>query len=307
MSEAVIAVKALKSKYWNEEKQKFVTSKQFKDESGNAVGPVQYFEADTLEELLEKKDAAHENASVALYKTRKAVKLGTLLEPDPDEPILTFEPRQLTADERVRLTKDLSDPAKAAEAHRALLEAELGAPIETIRTSLRDAEIQKRVVSIQDAIAQFKKNTPEYVESESNGQTLNKYMEKKQLRYTAKNLKIAFEDLVNDDLLIVRAPKAAVTEAVTTPVVTPAPATPEVIPPAATTTPAIPDKSTEVRPKQSSSGLGREHSSAGPGVETPKTLGITIRDINRMSASEYNEKLRDPEFRKAVEKLYEKK
>ncbi len=185
MSEAVIAVKALKSKYWNEEKQKFVTSKQFKDESGNAVGPVQYFEADTLEELLEKKDAAHENASVALYKTRKAVKLGTLLEPDPDEPILTFEPRQLTADERVRLTKDLSDPAKAAEAHRALLEAELGAPIETIRTSLRDAEIQKRVVSIQDAIAQFKKSTPEYVESESNGQTLNKYMEKKQLRYTA--------------------------------------------------------------------------------------------------------------------------
>src|SRR5207237_141482 len=112
--------------------------------------------------------------------------------------------------------------------------------------------------------------------------TLNKYMEKKNLRYTAKNLKIAFEDLVNDDLLIVRAPKAAVIEPVATPVVAAAPATPEVIPPAATTTPAIPAVSTEVRPKSSSSGLGRDNSSAAPSTEAPKTIGITIRDINRM-------------------------
>src|SRR6267142_2163838 len=181
MSEATIAVKALKSKYWNEEKKKFVTSKQFKDESGYPVGPIQYFEADTLEELLEKKDAAHENASVALYKTRQQVKLGAMLEADPEEPIRTFEQRQLSADERIKLTKDLSDPAKAAEAHRTLLEAELGAPLETIRTTLRDAEIQKRVESIKAAIDAFRKEHPEYIDSESNGDKIKKYMEKKTL------------------------------------------------------------------------------------------------------------------------------
>jgi hypothetical protein len=306
MSEAVIAVKSLKSKYWNEEKKKFITSKQFKDENGLPIGPVQYFEADTLEELLEKKDNAHENASVALYKTRLANKLGTMLEPDPEEPILTFEPRQLTADERVKLTKDLSDPAKAAEAHRQLLEAEFGAPIEKIRENLRESEISKRVVSIQQAIAQFKAETPDYVECELNSNNMKKYMEKNSRRYTVKNLKIAFEDLKNSSLLTLRAPQAAVTEP-TPPSVTPAPVPPAVIPPAATIPPEIPAQVTEVRPKQSSSGLGREHASAAPSSEPPKTAGITIRDINKMSASEYNEKLRDPEFRKAVEKLYEKK
>jgi hypothetical protein len=307
MTEAVIAVKALKSKYWNEEKQKFVTSKQFKDENGLPIGPVQYFEADTLEELLEKKDNAHENASVALYKTRQKVKLGEMLEPDPEEPILTFEPRQLTADERVKLTKDLSDPAKAADAHRLLLEAELGAPIETVRANLRENEIAKRVTTIQAAIAQFKRETPEYVESESNSDNMKRYMEKHNLRYSAKNLKIAFEDLSSDSLLTVRAPKAApTTPAPVTPVAA-APATPEVIPPAATTTPVIPVQSTEVRPKLSSSGLGRENSTATPGAEPTKTLGITIREVNAMSASEYNKRLQDPEFRKAIEKLYEKK
>jgi len=234
-----------------------------------------------------------------------------MLEPDPEEPILTFEPRQLTADERVRLTKDLSDPAKSSEALRTLLEAELGAPMETVRANQRDAELNKRVVSIQAAIAQFKRDTPEYVECEQNSNNMKRYMEKgkngKPLRYTVNNLKIAFDDLVNDDLLIVRAPKAAVIEPVTTPVVAAAPAPPEAIPPAATTPPAIPAPATEVRPRQSSSGLSRDNSSAAPSNEAPKTVGITIRDINRMSASEYNEKLRDPEFRKAVEKLYEKK
>lgn len=291
------------------EKKKWVREYQPKDDSGNPIGPLQRFEADTQQELIDKLAAAHENASSKLYQTRRAVKLGAMLEPDPEEPINTFEPRQLTADERVKLTKDLSDPAKAAEAHRILLEAELGAPIETVREGLRDREIQKRVEAIRGAIAQFKRDTPEYVESETNSENMKKYMEKNNLRYTAKNLKIAFEDLSNDGLIVVQAPKAAVIEpvAAVTPAVTPAPATPEVIPPVATTAPAIPATPTEVRPKQSSSGLGRDNSSAAPGVEAPKTLGITIRDINKMSATEYNEKLRDPEFRKAVEKLYEKK
>jgi hypothetical protein len=286
---------------------KWIREYQPKDENGYPVGPPQRFEADTQQELIDKLAAAHENASAALYKTRAQVKLGTLLEPDPEEPIRTFEARTLTADERIKLTKDLSDPARAAEAHRTLLEAELGAPLETVRTTLRDAEIQKRVESIKAAIDAFRKEHPEYIDSESNGDKIKKYMEKKNLRYSVKNLNIAFEDLKSDGLLTLQPPKAAVPEApAATPVAT-APATPEVIPPAATTAPAIPATPTEVRPKQSSSGLGRENSSAAPSSEAPKTVGITIRDINRMSAAEYQDKIRDPEFRKAVEKLYEKK
>jgi hypothetical protein len=292
--------------------EKWVEEYQFKDpETGAPIGPPQRFEAPTQKELIKKLIAAHENASVALYKTRRAVKLGNMLEPDPDEPIRTFEPRVLTADERLKVTKMLSDPSTVVEGYRLLSEATYGASPEDVRASLQDREIQKRVESIQDAIAQFKRETPDYVESEQNGADLKKYMEKKNLRYTAKNLKIAFEDLVNEGILTVRA-KTTQAAVPATPVAAPAAAAPAVsqeIPVTPTTpAPAIPVVPTEVRPTNSSSGLGRDNSSApAPGATPPKTVGISIRDINKMTAAQYQEFIKDPENRKQVEALYAKK
>jgi hypothetical protein len=296
-----------KSKYWNEDKKKFIIQTQLKDEQGNSVGPLQYFEADTLEELLEKKDAAHQNAAVKLYETRKAVKLGALIEPDRDEPIQTFEERPLSADERVKLEKMLKDPATAPEAISILIEAKLGGSLESVRQVLRQQEIDKRVGRIQESIDVFKAGHPEYVESAENKNELLKYLEKRELPLTRKNLEIAFSDLCDEGKILLRKLKAE-----EPPVVAPAapaqapPSQPE-IPVATTKEPEIPAAPTEVRPKQSSSGLGRDNSTATPGATPLKTQGITIRDINRMSAKEYQEALRDPEFRKQVDALYAKK
>jgi hypothetical protein len=296
-----------KSKYWNEDKKKFTITTQFKDKNtGEAVGPIQYFEADTLEELLEKKDAAHENAAVKLYETRKANKLGVVLEPDKDEPIQTFEERPLTADERVKLTKALSDPTTSLEAFRTLSEAVYGAPAEKIREALRQVEIDKRVGQIQFAISEFKSAHPEYVESAENKANLLKYLEKKNYPITKKNLEIAFEDLLRDELILVRAPKAPEPVTPVTPVVTAPPTVPE-IPVAVTPAPAIPEESVEVRARQSSSGLGRSNSSAAPGVAPPKAAGITARDIVKMDSKTYAEFICDPENRKLVDALYAKK
>lgn len=309
MSEAATAPK---SKYWNEGRQKFVMTSQVTDESGTPVGPPQTFEADTLDELLEKKDAAHRNAAARLYEARAQVKLGTMLESDPEEPLHTFEERQLTADEMVAVNKMLNDPAKAAQAHKILFEAQFGAPIETIRTKLRNLEINERVSSIQQEITAFRVAHPQYVECEENKNRIERYMTKNNLRWNRKNLGIAFEDLSASGLMIVQAPKAPETPAPAAPaaaeVPTPAPAPTPEIPAAATQTPEIPAPSTEVRPKQSSSGLGRNNSTAAPaGGEAPKAPGITARDINRMSAAEYQEACKNPEFVKQVNALYAKK
>ena len=290
--------------------EKWVEDYQFKDpETGAPIGPPQHFEAPTQKELIKKLIAAHENASVALYKTRRAVKLGQMLEPDPDEPIRTFEPKALSADDRLKITKMLSDPATVVEGYKLLSEATYGASPEVVRESLQDREVQKRVEAIQLAISQFKAETPDYVESQANADTLKKYMEKKNLRYTAKNLKIAFEDLVNDGLITVRAkaPQAAVPATPAAPAAAAPAVTPEIPAQPTTPAPAIPSEPTEVRPKQSSSGLGRDNSSAAPGATPTKAPGITIRDINRMTASQYQEFIKDPENRKAVEALYAKK
>lgn len=285
----------------------WIESYQPQDENGAPIGPPQKFEGKTQQEVAEKMKAAHINASVKLYQLRKANKLGLALEPDPDEPIKTFEGRQLSADERIKASKMLSDPSTVVEGYKMLSEAVYGAPPEAVQESLRDREIQKRIEAIREAVNEFKRQTPEYVESQSNGETLKKYMEKNNLRYTVKNLKIAYEDLANEQLLTVRASQAVEP---TPPPVIPAgaaPAVAETIPPQPTNAPAIPDVPTDVRAKQSSSGLRRDNSSAIPGLEAPKTAGITIRDINKMTAKEYQDALRDPEFRKQVDALYAKK
>jgi len=302
------AVAAPKSKYWNEEKKKFVIQTQLTDNNGLPVGPLQYFEADTLEDLLEKKDAAHRNAAVKLYETRRAAKLGEMLEPEPEEePLYSYEERPLTADERVKIEKLLRDPATAAEGHKLLLEAQFGAPLDVVRGKLRDIDIDKRVEKIQRAVREFVATTPQYVECESNRENIQKWMEKNNRRWTAQNLKLAFEDLATDNMLVLQAPKVEVPVSPAASAAA-APATSQEIPdPSKTPAPAIPSEPTEVRPQQSSSGLGRGNSSAVPGATAPKTVGITHRDINRMSAAEYEAKLKDPEFRKAVEELYAKK
>lgn len=299
------------------EKKKWTRDYQPKDENGYPVGPPQHFEADTQQELIDKLAAAHENASVSLYRAKKANKLGAILEPDKDEPIQTFEERPLTADERVKVNKLLNDPNTASDAVKILLEAQFGAPVESVRLVLREAEIAKRVERIRESIAEFKKVHPEYVESESNRDTLSKYLDKHNMPYTKKNLEIAFEDLMQDNLLTVRAPKAEVPKPVPneTSSSTAAPAGSETIPPTSTQPQAIPDPVTEVRPKQSSSGLGRENSTAAPASGAPKAVGITVREINSMTSDQYAKALREgiparnitaAEFAKAIQDLYKK-
>jgi hypothetical protein len=311
MSEPVVATPTVpKSKYWNEDKKKFVITTQLKDEEGNVVGPLQYFEADTLEELLEKKDAAHQNAAVKLYETRKKVKLGVMLEPDKEEqPIQTFEERPLTAEERVKVTNALKDPTTAPEALRVLLEAQFGAPVEDVRAALRQIEIDRHVRRIQYEIDLFTEAHPEYVKCAENKDNLLKYLDKHQLPVTKKNLEIAFNDLLEDELILVRKPKAQEPTPAPAPPVAAAPApAPTISAQATNPAPAIPSEPTDVRPKQSSSGLGRNDSSVAPGVAAaPKTVGITIRDVNKMSSKEYAERLKDPEFRKQVDSLYAQK
>ena len=281
---------APKSKYWNEEKKKYVITTQFKDENGLPVGPLQYFEADTLEELLEKKDAAHANASVALYKSRNQAKLVTALQAEPNQPIPTFEERQLSADERVRIANLMKDPSSAAEGIKTLIEAQLGAPLDVVRDKLRRVEISDRVATANDEVEKFKAETPDYVECENNSFNMNKYMSKRGLSYTKANLLTAYKSLKASGLLTLRA------------------VTPTSLAPAPAPKPVVLSQPTELRPTTSSSGLRRDNASAAaPTAAQRKTGNLSIRDINKMSAAEYEQRMKDPEFRRQVDSLYERR
>lgn len=293
----------------------WVASYQPKDDWGNPIGPLQTFKDKTLQKVTEKVAAAHENSSVSLYKARKANKLGGLLEPDQEQPIQTFEEKPLTADERVRIAEELKNPETAPEAAKALLEAMLGAPIDTIRRTLQATETSQRLGFVRDAIQIFIGNHPEYIPSESNRDIIVKYLEKKNLPVTVNNLEIAFDDLTQDNLLLLRAPEPTRTE------VTPEPVEPEPISPEPTeletaplSEPAIPAPTTQtapistepavVRPRTSSSGLSSRSSSVSQTPTVPKTKGTTIQEIRNMPTEEYQRRLREvPGFAKLVDEL----
>lgn len=279
---------------------------QITNPSGEPVGPPQIFEAETKDEMISKIKAAHQNAASKFYETKRAVKLGLLLEPDPDQPIQTFEERQLTADERVRIADEMKNPATADAALTRWLEAKVGAPIETFRENLRETEQNRRIRFVQEQVELFKTDHPEYVESEINRDTLVRYLNKKKWPITKTNLELAFADLVEDGLLITQVARQTtegVPASVATEEVPPAPnAEPEITVPA---TAATPISEAAVRPRVSSSGLGREHSSVGSTPATIQPKGITIQEVNAMTSQQYADRLRtDPTFKEQVEALF---
>lgn len=274
--------------------------------TGAAIGTPQVFEADTQEELIDKLAAAHENASVTVYKAKRAAKVGALMEmePDPEVPFRVYEETVLSADDRVAMANALKDPANTPHVIKKIL-ASYGIPVDDVRQMLREKEIEKQRDFMFEQAQLFSNDHPEYVDSEHNNQTMLKYINKHNMAWTKKNLEIAYADLTDEGLLTVRAPEqpVQVAPAVSEPVVAAAPVPEQTI--TATATPAAPISAepTDVRPKVSSSGLSRENSSAAPGAPAPKAPGITAQDVARMSSTEYNLKLRDPEFRKAVDQL----
>lgn len=284
---------------------------QIKNRAGEPIGPPQVFEAETKDELIEKIRAAHQNSAAEMYETKRAAKLGIMLEPDPDQPIPSFEERLLTADERVRIADQMKNPATAYEANKTLVEALLGAPIETVRENLRQTEVYKRADFIREQVQIFKDENPDYVESETNRDTLRRYLAKKDWPMTHRNLGIAFAELKSEEgLLVVRAAKTPEVEAGSPTAASVTPPAPVVeteitVPPTTATpisaTPAV------VRPTVSSSGIRRSDSSVGATPTVIKPGGITIQEVNALSADQYAKRLRDdPSFKEQVEALFVK-
>lgn len=302
---------------------KFVKEYQPTDSEGKAIGPKQRFEADTAEELMDKLAAAHQSASGRLYETMRASKLGILMEPDPDQPINEFKERLLTADERIKITASLQDPATAPDAIREVIESVFGANVDTVRAKLRSAEVRDRVDFIKQETDKFIQDHPEYYGTKRNQDTILKWLNKKGYAITANNLERAYADLASVEGVLdiapvtepplpvpAPAPAAAITAASTPGAEVPAtPPTPssEAIPPATTAAPQNSGSPAEVRPSKSSSGLSRNDASGTTPPSTAKAPEITAQEIRRMSSAEYDERLqRDPVFAAAVDKLFKR-
>jgi hypothetical protein len=174
---------------------------------GGGAG-TQVFEADTAEQLNDILAEAQRNASIKIReqsaRLKELEKKDLYAPPRPRQtiqPTPEFKPRTLTADDRFRIAQGLQDPARATDALTEAVEAVLGAPVETVRQALRSGPQAARSMNAYIEAEQFMLAHPEFINSDANAAEIKKYLREKKLAWTQDNLEEALHELSSRGLL----------------------------------------------------------------------------------------------------------
>jgi hypothetical protein len=198
---------------------------------------------------------------------------------------LKTEAKELSPADKLRLSTDITDPEKVVETVTEIVTHAQGGvtPRESTKRLASMTEEQRDQYYKDEAVA-FVQANPDYYPVQQNRDKLFAALKDNNLDLTRNNLALVYQTLSDQGELI-----AWPTE----PTDGPKPnGQPEPNSPSPTNT----------RPRSVSTGIRSSDASAtAPPPPTPKK--ITRADIERMSRAEYQEKLRDPAFRKAVDAL----
>jgi hypothetical protein len=203
---------------------------------------------------------------------------------------LKTETKELTSADKLRLSTEITDPDRVVEAVTEIVTHAQGASPREITTRLANMTDEQRDQYYKDEAVAFVRDTPDYYPVQQNRDKLFAALKDSQLDLTRNNLTLVFQTLQDQGELIAwpaeptdgPKPNGQMREE-----------SPEPNPPSPTNT---------SRPRSVSTGIRSSDASASaPPPPTPKK--ITRADIERMSRAEYQERLRDPAFKKAVDAL----
>lgn len=287
------------------------------DEAGRTLGGVQVIKYHTVDELTQKLTEQNTLLVRKLRETTKKNRLGIQdseeipqTAPRFDNPV-EFAPRHLTADERVKLSRDLLDPERFDEASDTLFEATVGAKPEALRQTLTNLQVTNLRLLAKAESDAFLQTTPGYYRCQENFETITNWMLKNQLHPIRENFQLAYETLKTAGLLfeapIVRedVPAALAAPSVIAPVTET-----EQIPANSQSVQAEPSRITTETPTQETrpvtprvpTGLTRNQTSDAGAA--PKKEPYTLAEINAMPSDIYKRKLLSERgFSELVEKL----
>ena len=277
---------------------------QTEDEDGHPIGtPTKVTghgktEIEAERDLRAKLKAVHQAAVRKMADWKK--KFRTF---DESKPSPTFEPITLSAEEKFRLNRELSNPETMESALDQLLQARLGVSPEDYRKKLRDEALNLQVASGARETTEFLDSNPTFPV----GTEARKAMEtafaakskeredagKAPLEWTAHNLELIFEELVESGQIAPIPPTQQEVVADKTPV--------ETEDPGNTGEPA-----TRIRPR------GERHSSMTPGHSSvPSGAGAQpssdeqfLAEVNSMSTPALRLKIRsDSKFRQRLDSI----
>lgn len=281
------------------------------DADGRPLGGKQVIIYNTPDELTQKLVKQNELILRQLRKVSREKALG-VEETVPDtaerfQNVPEFKSRDLTADERFTIARELVNPETTSQATEKMIEAVFGQKPSVVASTLNEVQrslIQARAV---ENYIDFVNSGSGYVDSPENREIVTRWMGKRNLAPTVANFKLAQDTLTGAGLLK-EAPEVQQVSLVPTPAVVPVESVEVPNPQAlAATTPGLGTQPQPQAKRQSHvpSGLNDAISSASSGATAPGAGGssITLRDIDRMTSEQYRAALRDPEFQKMVNKL----
>lgn len=225
--------------------------------------------------------------------------------------ITEFKPKELTAEERFQLTQDLNDPEKFASARDRLLESAVGVSPQKLRETLSDQQMTILQLRAKENFLSFADSNPFLTGSQptdlENTKVLTDWMFKHELAPTVENYQLAHAHLrsaglLNEAPVVPQVPaQPAAQPAAVLPVEPAVPKAQEPVTPPARISEAEPQQ--PKRHSQVPSGLNDRVSSASGVSPTYAMASLNLADIDKMSADDYKKALKDPAFRKLVDRL----
>jgi len=279
---------------------------QPKDESGRKIGGEQVIKYRTQDELVQKLTEQNINIHRALREQTKKQRLGIVdAESIPEEAPkfnlpLDFSPRQLTPDERVKLSRDLLDPEMSEEATNTLFEAALGRKPQVLMKEF--SSLSADVLSLRAKIESdaFMEGTPDYYPCRENFDAITGWMVKNDLAPVRQNFGLAFDTLKELGIMI-GAPAETLAPVVPLEMEEVIHEEPIVEVPVREKIPEAVIPTVPVAPRVTPPPTGLKGNDTVPLAPKPK---YTLADINKMSGEDYKKRLlHEKGFPEIVEKL----
>lgn len=287
---------------------------QPKDDAGRPMGGAQVLKYTTQEDLIEK---MQEQNTLLMRKLRSETRKNRLGISDEEvipaesqrfQSPVEFNARELTPDQRVKLSRDLLDPERFSEATDTFFESTLGVTPEALRNTLKGQQEAILVLQAKQETDAFLQSNPGYFKCQENYEAITNWMVKNNLAPVRDNFQAAHDELHRAGILV-EGPEP-------TPIALVQPPAPHVPEPV-----IAPEVAVEEAPRPVSriaSGLTRAQAAdAGIPVKAgddivyevvargvPNKVLRGMAAVNAMPSEEYKHRLlTDPNFSKKIDKL----
>jgi hypothetical protein len=216
--------------------------------------------------------------------------IGRLMKPDRGRVPLKLEPRELTDGDTLRIAQELDDPnpTKRVGAVKEIIEASVGGNPTAIASEINSVSQERSDDFYRREAEAFVAAHPEYYPVAENQNLLFRELMGRQIDLTRNNLTIVYNDLLEKG------------ELVAWPEDGPPPVDGEEEPVS-----VAPDTAPAPRPRRIQSiatGIRNSDANGSPPRPVPKKT-VTRAEVENMSRTEYMTRLRDPDFRKAVDAM----